>query len=204
MTAAQENEWCSSHSIPVYVTDYSEASVLSILDSTRAQALVSFLNFDNDRYVDIHRAFLGACQLSTQCKRLIPSEWAGNIDDFPHLPAFYCATREPFRQILRQRSSSDVEWTLFNNGWLMDYFLPPHKTYMEAVPDFFPIDPHRWHACIRGTGDELQSWTCGKEIAKAVAQLLASTEQWVNMSYSPALSRLNLTRLAGANYVRVR
>lgn len=150
--------------------------MLSILDSSNAAALVSFVNCPRDRYVDIHRSFLNACTRSNRCKRFIPSEWAGNIDDYPLLPRNYATSREPFRKILRE--SKGIEWTLFNTGWLMDYFLPKEKTYMSPIPDLFSVDPNDWRACIRGTGDERQAWTCAREVAKAVVELLAAAE-WV-------------------------
>ncbi len=71
-----------------------------------------------------------------------------------------------------------MEWTIFNNGWLMDYFLTEDKTYMPAIPDEFPIDPNNWKACIRGTGDQLQSFTSARDIAKALVMLLSAPE-WV-------------------------
>jgi swainsonine biosynthesis oxidoreductase SwnR len=150
--------------------------MISILNSSNATALVSFVNCPDDRYVDIHCAFLNACIKSEGCKRFIPSEWAGNIDDYPLLPSFYAISREPFRRILRE--SNGVEWTLFNGGWLMDYFLPREKTYMPPIPEEFPVDPNNWRACIRGTGDEMQVWTCAREIGKAVVELLAAAK-WV-------------------------
>jgi hypothetical protein len=61
----------------------------------------------------------------------------------------------------------------------MDYFLPKEKTYMMPIPDLFPIDPNGWKACIRGTGDEPQSYTCARNVGQALVELLAAP-QWVN------------------------
>lgn len=91
------------------------------------------------------------------------------------LPRFYGKTREPFRALLRK---SSIQWTLFNGGWLMDYLLPSNQTYMPSIPDEFPVDPNGWKACIRGAGDEPQSFTLSRDIARAVAELLAAPE-WV-------------------------
>ena len=60
----------------------------------------------------------------------------------------------------------------------MDYFLPKDKTYMPPIPDEFPVDPNGWRACIRGTGDDIQAWTCARDVGKAVVELLAASE-WV-------------------------
>ena len=158
--------------------------MLSILDSTHATALISCIRAFDTRYIDIHSAYLNACIKSKACKRFIPSEWAGNIEDYPLKPDFYGTTREPFRQILKK--SSGIEWTLFNQGWFMDYFLPQEKTYIKPAPDDFPVDPNNWRACIRGTGDEPQSWTCAREVGKAVVELLAASE-WVSGCVLPWL-----------------
>lgn len=161
------------------ISDYTTDSVIRILDETNASTFISFNNSADQTFVTLHCAFLEACQKSKNCKRFIPSEFAGNIDDFPLFPSFYKTSRVPFREILRQQN--DVEWTIFNNGWLMDYFLTEDKTYMPSIPGEFPIDPNNWKACIRGTGDQLQSFTSARDIAKALIMLLSASE-WVGYS----------------------
>ncbi len=173
--------------------------MLSILNSCHVEALISFINCPDDRYIDIHTALLNACARSSGCKRLIPSEWAGNIDDYPWLPRFYAAKRDPFRQVLRE--SKGVEWTLFNCGWLMDYFLPSEKTYMPPIPDEFPVDPNNWRYRVRGTGDELQSWTCAREIGRAVVELLAAPE-WVRADESTSFPHISDDLFSGAHNIR--
>jgi hypothetical protein len=163
----------------VRTSDYSVDSVLQILNETNASILISFNNSEGQTWVNVHCAFLEACQKSKTCKRFIPSEFAGNIDDFPLMPSFFKTSRVPFRKILEQQN--DVEWTIFNNGWLMDYFLTEDKTYMPSIPKEFPIDPNGWEACIRGTGDDVQSFTAARDIAKALIMLLAAPE-WVRSS----------------------
>ena len=105
----------------------------------------------------------------------MPSEYCGNIEEFPLRPRFYGSTREPFRKILREEAE-DVEWTLLECGWFMDYFLPKEKSYMRPVPDEFPIDLDAWTVRIRGTGDEPQSWTLGREVGRAGGELSAAKE----------------------------
>lgn len=72
-----------------------------------------------------------------------------------------------------------MDWTLVNNGFLMDYFLSKEKTWMPAIPDEFPVDPNGWGACVRGTGDEPQGFTSARDIGKAVVELLAWEGEWV-------------------------
>lgn len=184
-------------------SDYSESSVQAILDASGASTLVSFLQAADTLYLQLHQAWLAACLQSKSCKRFIPSEWAGNVDDYPQLPKFYAESRDPFRRILRE--TAGIEWTLFNCGWLMDYFLPQHLTRIPAEPDTFPIDPNAWRACIRGSGDELQSWTWTKDVAAAVGELLAAPS-WVIYSNFVHVNewRMDLTATAGVNDVRNR
>jgi hypothetical protein len=49
---------------------------------------------------------------------------------------------------------------------------------MTHLPGEFPIEHKTWHYNVRGTGDEPQAWTCGRDVAKAVAELLAAPK-WV-------------------------
>ncbi|CAL8580580.1 hypothetical protein XPA_006302 [Xanthoria parietina] len=173
--------WFASRNIPTYQTDYTPASILSILDDTSATTLISFINLASTAYITIHAALLQACQQSHHCKRLIPSEWIGNIDAYPLKPAFYGTTREPFRQMLRSQNS--VMWTLVHPGWLADYFLPSEKTYMKPIPHEFPVDPNGWRVCVRGSGEEEQSWTCGRDVGRAVVVLCRAEGEWEPVTY---------------------
>ena len=75
--------------------------------------------------------------------------------------------------------SADVEWTLFSVGWFVDYLLPQEKTYLRHDPRDRPIDIGRKSVSIKGTGDEPVSWTCCREIGRAVVELLKA-EKWVS------------------------
>lgn len=176
MIKSSKGAFFEERGINVRTSNYSTDSVLRILNETNASTLISFNNCVDETFVTVHAAFLDACRKSNNCKRFIPSEFAGNIDDFPLIPSFFSTSRVPFRKILEQEN--DVEWTIFNNGWLMDYFLTEDKTYMPPIPDEFPIDPNNWKACIRGTGDQLQSFTSARDIAKSLILLLSAPE-WV-------------------------
>ncbi|KAL4878778.1 hypothetical protein BJY04DRAFT_220843 [Aspergillus karnatakaensis] len=165
-----------------HTTDYSEASLLSILNRTGATALISLIRCANSDFIPLHTSLLNACLNSTTCKTFIPSEWAGNIEDFPDIPISYGSTRAPFRKILAA-ASKDLRWTLVNLGWFTDYFLAPEKSYMKYIAEEFPIDIKAWTYVVRGTGDEPQSWTCGRDVARAVVALLSTQEEWEPVTY---------------------
>ncbi|KAL9130664.1 MAG: hypothetical protein Q9217_001191 [Psora testacea] len=180
LTRSDDHLWCASHNIPTHNTDYTVPSIVSILDNTQATTLISFINLATPAYVSVHTSLLQACQQSHSCKRLIPSEWIGDSETFPLKPNYYATTREPFRQTLKQQQ--EIEWTLFNPGWLADYFLPVGKSYMKPIPQEFPVDPEGWSACVRGTGEEVQSWTMGRDVGKAVVEL-CKAENWAEIQH---------------------
>ncbi|RAL16597.1 NAD(P)-binding protein [Aspergillus homomorphus CBS 101889] len=168
--------------ITTHQTDYTPASLIQILNTTRATALISIIRCANDDYLLLHNNLLKACLASETCKRLIPSEWAGNTDDFPDLPRSYGLTRAPFRKILHSPVAEGIRWTCINHGWFMDYFLPEGKSYMKYIPGEFPIDPLTWTYHVKGTGEEPQTWTCAQDVAAAVVILLGKGE-WEPVTY---------------------
>ncbi|KAL4993344.1 hypothetical protein BDV10DRAFT_179350 [Aspergillus recurvatus] len=174
----------------IHPTDYTESSIVEILNSTRATALISLIRCSNSVFLPLHKTFIHACLASTACKRFIPSEWVGDIEAFPNIPLSYATTRAPLRQYLQdldkqfaqEGSKPKLEWTLFNLGWFMDYFLPPTKSYMKYLEGEFPIDVASWTYTVRGTGEEPQSWTAARDVARAVVELLKG-EEWEPVTY---------------------
>ncbi|PYH83580.1 hypothetical protein BO82DRAFT_363155 [Aspergillus uvarum CBS 121591] len=181
--------------VTTQTTDYTLPSLLHILRTTRTTALISLLRCPDDQYHPLHTTLLEACQQTETCTRFIPSEWAGDIESFPTLPRAYGRTRLPFRETLAREADSQktdppshpvkkIEYTLFNHGWCMEYFLPAHKSYRRCMPGEFPIDLTRWKYTVRGTGEEAQSWTCARDIACAVGRLLAADNgSWEPVTY---------------------
>ncbi|RJE26992.1 hypothetical protein PHISCL_00693 [Aspergillus sclerotialis] len=167
----------------IHKTDYTEPSLIGIFNATGATTLISTLNCPNDDYLPLHTSLLSACLNSITCKRFIPSEWGGNIDDFPNLPRAYGRTRAPFRDILQQTKAdasdtgNKIEYTLINHGWCMEYFLPEGKSYRKHCPGEFPVDVNKWEYVVRGTGEEKQAWTCGRDVARGVKELLL-VDEW--------------------------
>ena len=76
------------------------------------------------------------------------------------------------------RAQTGVEWTLFNVGWLADDFLPAGKSLMTPAKGLFPVDVDEWKACVRGSGDEVQSWTAARDVGRAVVEL-CKAKTWV-------------------------
>lgn len=89
-----ERPWFDSQpDINLHITDYGHKSITSILNLTNATILFFFLHSNDPGFYNVaHNAMLSACQASHSCKRLVPSEYGGNIDEYPHLPRFYGPT----------------------------------------------------------------------------------------------------------------
>lgn len=137
---------------------------------------------------------LEACTLSKTCKRFVPSECGGDIDKHPDKPRFYIPTHGAIRQSLK--SQNIVEWTLVNNGWFMDYFVPSNKTYMKSLGNVWPLNMETWEAMIPGTGDEPIGFTAARDVAKACVKLI-TTDKWVCFTYCcfPPLARTSLSQI---------
>lgn len=180
LTRSSTQAWCVAQSIASYQTDYSVASLVDILNTVNAKAVVSFINEVGPAWLDVHNSLLEACTQSHSCRRLMPAEWIGDPISYPLKPTSFAHTREPFRQQLKKQNA--VQWTLFNVGWLADYFLPASKTWIRPEPEVFPVDPNGWKALVRGTGDELQSWTLARDVGKAVVQL-CKAEEWEQITF---------------------
>lgn len=80
----------------------------------------------------------------------------------------------PFqRNIVKElRSHPNLEWTLFHNGYFMDYFGQPWApTHMPSEVPFVDIEAFR--ATIPGTGDEKIVWTHTTDVANFVSHALS-------------------------------
>lgn len=126
--------WFTSNPhIQLHLTDYSTPSIQSILTETNATALLSFLHSNDPAFYNTaHEAMLTACKNSPKCKRFIPSDYGGDIDRFPNLPRFYDSTHRVFRESIAHEK--EIEWTLVNGGWFMDYIVQGNRVDPTAVP----------------------------------------------------------------------
>lgn len=172
--------WITVTSIPIQPTTYAP---FSSLDASAATTLISFINPTTPAsYIAIHAALLEACTRFRTCKRLIPSEWIGDIEAFPLKPRSYAASREPFRKMLY--AQTEVQWTLFNQGWLAKSFLPPRMTHLALFDGMFLVAIEGWTACIRDTGDEPQCLTAAGDVGAAVGIVLHDSSMGGQGSFS--------------------
>lgn len=161
-----------------HVTDYSVQSLTARISD--CEALISTILDYSMAYVDVHLALIEACKRSPKCKRFIPSEFGGNLEEYPDLPAFYYRTREPIRKVLRDQH--ELEWTLVSVGWFIDYVVPAKNRYLKDIGEAFPIDLSAGKIIIPGTGNEPVDITWARDAAKGMGALL-NAPTWETYTY---------------------
>ncbi|KAJ2956511.1 hypothetical protein NQZ79_g7623 [Umbelopsis isabellina] len=173
-----KRDWFVNQQIEIRITDYTEASLTPLLKDV--DVLISLLHDNGDFYNKAHLAMIAACKASPRCKRFIPSECGGNIEDYPQHPLFYVPTHGAIRNVLA--SQVDLEYTLFNLGWFMDYFIPSDKTYMKPLPGIWPLDLKQRTLRLLGSGDEPVTFTAARDVARALTHLV-NVPNWPKYTY---------------------
>ncbi|KIM92610.1 hypothetical protein OIDMADRAFT_36481 [Oidiodendron maius Zn] len=170
--------WFERKGISLRLTDYSVPSLIKELSD--CEGLVSAILDYSMRSATVHLALLEACRQSPRCKKYIPSEYAGNTDEFPDQPSFYFANHEPVRKALREQN--EVMWTLFNLGWLTDYLVPSNLRYIKDIGEYHPINLSENTFKIPGTGEEPIGFTSARDAARAIVRLM-SYDEWEPIIY---------------------
>ena len=171
--------WFTRPDITFRTVDYTSIPTLTAALSD-CDVLISAILDYTMRFTTAHLALIEACHQSPRCKSFIPSEYAGNTDDYPDQPAFYYANHEPVRKALRQQTA--LRWTLFNLGWLTDYLVPAQYRYIKDIGDNHPVNLTAGTMKIPGTGDEMVAFTSVRDAAKALVRLLAF-QDWEHIIY---------------------
>ena len=171
--------WFTRLDITFRTVDYTSVPTLTAALSD-CDALISAILDYTMRFATAHLALIEACQQSPHCKAFIPSEYAGNTDEYPDQPTFYYANHEPVRKVLREQH--EIRWTLFNLGWLTDYIVPASQRYIKDVGDNHPVNLTAETIKIPGTGDEKVAFTAVRDAAKAIV-LLFNFQDWEPITY---------------------
>jgi nucleoside-diphosphate-sugar epimerase len=172
-------DWFVRPDISLRITDYSVGSLISTLED--CDGIIAATQDGTMTNVDLHLSVLEACTQTKSCKRFIPSEYIGNVEEFPNQPAFYVANHQPIREALARQD--DVEWTLVNPGWLADYVVPSKYRYIRDIGECHPVDFTNNTMVIPGTGDEPITCTAVRDMAAAIAALFASPRGWPRVTY---------------------
>lgn len=135
-------------------TDYNNIELLTkIFNEKEIDTIISFIWTFNDDMYNIQLNVLKAAERSN-VKTFIPSEWAIDTIKYPNIIKQY----NPKILLQNELKKSKIEYSLFFNGLFMDYIGTNEKF----------IDFENGIAKIPGTGNELISFICLKDIAKFV------------------------------------
>lgn len=164
-------------------TNYSISSLVAILKD--CDALVSTIaDFWNPpTATKIHLDMLEACRRSEKCKTFIPSEWTLNVEEYPEQPIFLADANKTLHQKLKEEGTTPIKWTIICNSWFADYVLPAHRRHLRDISPAWPMDHTNKVFTIYGPGTQLIDLTSARDVAKAVAVLLASKEPWEPYTY---------------------
>ncbi|OTA91117.1 hypothetical protein M434DRAFT_397485 [Hypoxylon sp. CO27-5] len=154
--------------VPQRVTDYSAAGLDKQLED--CDAVVSTITGHSPTFLDDHLALLGACQRSSKCKRFLPSSWSGNYEEVTDQPLFVGPQLEILLEKLR--GQSDVNWSYFCQGWMVDYILPRQQRYLEDLGERWVQDYSTKTFTLYGNQRQEVDFTSSRDAARAVAVLL--------------------------------
>ncbi|GKT63385.1 hypothetical protein ColTof4_05030 [Colletotrichum tofieldiae] len=164
-----------------FVTDYSIPSILEGIEGS--STLISAILDYKPAFVEVHRRLIEAAKRSITCKRFIPAEYGGNLEDFPDQPAFYSRLQGVIRKELAEQD--ELEWTLLCTGWFVDYIVPSRNRILQHEGDAIPVNVETETMLIPGTGKEPLDLTSARDVARAVAKLLRAP-RWERHTYLSA------------------
>ncbi|KAK1636120.1 hypothetical protein BDP81DRAFT_33795 [Colletotrichum phormii] len=161
-----------------FVTDYSVASILEGIEGS--VALVSNILDYSPAFIDVHARLIEAARSSKTCKRFIPAEYGGNLEEFPDQPGFYARRQGVVRKMLEEQTG--LEWTLLSTGWFIDYVVPRQDRYLKDGGDAIPVNVTGESMLIPGTGNEPLDMTAVRDVVRAVGKLLFA-QSWERSTY---------------------
>ncbi|KAF1334123.1 Isoflavone reductase, partial [Globisporangium splendens] len=161
------------HGVSQRITDYSLSQLVQQIDDCDA-VICAILDYTM-AYTEVSLTLIEACKRSPKCKRFIPAEYGGNLEDYPDQPSFYYPNHEPVREALRNQH--EIEWTLVSVGWFSDYLVPSANRHFPDI-EVFPVNYSTKVMTIPGTGKERFAINAVRDVVQAIAQLLKSTTPW--------------------------
>lgn len=166
------------HECSQILTDYSQASLDEALDD--CDALISTIVDFTTTFTDVHLKLITAARKSRKCKRFIPSEFAGNVQDYPDQPAYFVKTHYPIREALK--AQTDLAWTIVCIGLLADYVVPSRNRHIMDMREGNMIDFGKRTFLVPGTGHEPIDLTSARDVARALACLI-NADNWEPYTY---------------------
>ena len=161
--------------VEIVAVDYSNHALL-VKELQGVHTVIVCLISINESSVHAQINLLNAC-LEAKVKRFAPSEWAG-ISEENTVIQIYRELKVPVMEKVR---ASGIEYTLFTNGVLMEYFASPQRASASLPPEIIGVDFNKSEANITGTGDEPFCVTLAEDVGRFVAAAL-ELDRWEERS----------------------
>jgi nucleoside-diphosphate-sugar epimerase len=179
----------------VYAVDYNNIdSLVKILEEKKVHTVISTLTMIYPEAAQAELNFITAADKASCTKRFVASNYGNAAPEEESFRQPFNASREQNAAALRK---TNLEWTVFHNGWFLDYFGMPHvETYL--TPFVFAIDIAHRQAALPGTnGEKPITFTYTKDLAKFVVAAM-SLSKWDEAlhCYSEQSSFANILALA--------
>ncbi|KAK7419617.1 hypothetical protein QQX98_003208 [Neonectria punicea] len=133
-------------------------------------AVVSAITIHAPEFASIHLAILEACRESPRYKRFLPSAWADNYEEVPDQPLYAGEDLLPILKALREQT--EVKWTFFCQGWMVDYILPTNQRYLADFGERWVQDYATKTFTLYGNGSQKVDFTSARDTARPVGVLL--------------------------------
>ncbi|KAF2092894.1 NAD(P)-binding protein [Rhizodiscina lignyota] len=168
--------------VEIAVTDYKDEETLTeIMLSHKIETVVSSLNPPLPEVFDRECTLVKAASKAS-VKRFAPSQFAIDYEkDDDHLPLSWKSGKQ---QVINElRKHPNLEWTLFLNGYFMDYWAQPHLS-AHMVPETPFIDIAAGEASIPGAkGNVKVAFTMTRDVAKFITKAVMCNDKWPEKSY---------------------
>ncbi|KAL7926406.1 NAD(P)-binding protein [Trichoderma austrokoningii] len=159
--------------VNIIVISYDDQDeIQNVLDKHKIEVVLSTISPASSEAFDAQVRLIRACDKSESTKRFAPSEFLTDYErdeEYQRLMPMLAFQRNIVKEL---RSHPNLEWTLFHNGYFMDYFGQPWApTTMPSEVPF--IDIEACQATIPGSGDDLATWTHTTDVAKFVSRAIS-------------------------------
>ena len=174
LSRSSSNAILESLGAQVIAVDYNDhASLVAALQGVHT--VISAIWANEGMYAAVQISLLNAA-VEVGVKRFAPSEWA--VASLPDEPTtFY----KPKAVVAAAVANSGLEWTIFQTGVFMNYFVSGTEGIGYLSPLKVIVDVENGTATVPGTGNDRVGFTRGEDVGAFVAESL-SLEKWPEIS----------------------
>ncbi|PTB40149.1 uncharacterized protein TrAFT101_004809 [Trichoderma asperellum] len=159
--------------VKIIVISYDDQDeIQNVLDKHKIEVVLSTISPASSEAFDAQVRLIRACDKSESVKRFAPSEYLIDYERDEEYQRFMPMLAFQRNIVKELRRHPNLEWTLFHNGYFMDYFGQPWApTTMPSEVPF--VDIEACQATIPGSGDDQVVWTHTTDVAKFVSRAIS-------------------------------